>query len=318
VRNIWRVNKGLAVNRQNVGHRERMLSSSARKDAAAWVARLHSPQRSARLERAFGEWLNESPEHVSAFEEATKVWEEISGAGAQLRPAPRRLRAQAMVAACVLVAIAIVATLPGFLRGDAYQTSIGEQRVVTLSDGSRIELNTNSRVTVRYDWLGRDVKLVRGEAMFHVAKDVSRPFRVRAADRTVTALGTSFAVRTEPGDLIVTLFEGRVQVAPLKGRASRVTLAPGQRWTSRRPVATSLDQMELVSALSWVQKKAVFDDVPLSAAVAEMNRYRPDPLVIVSPELGSLPVSGIFDVDDAESFIRSVERVHGVVILTTG
>src|SRR5690606_20728867 len=97
------------------------------------------------------------------------------------------------------------------VRG-AYATRPGEQKVATLKDGSRIALNTDTRLDVRFDAGRRRIRLDRGEAMFEVAHDADRPFVVVAGDTRVQALGTVFIVRRTGDDVVVTLVKGRVAV----------------------------------------------------------------------------------------------------------
>jgi transmembrane sensor len=93
-----------------------------------------------------------------------------------------------------------------------YETGIGEQRFVKLVDGSTMELNSRSRVRIRYSSLERDVDLIEGQALFHVAKDSARPFIVHSGSILVRAVGTQFDVYRKSSGTTITVVEGLVAV----------------------------------------------------------------------------------------------------------
>jgi len=189
-------------------------------DAAAWIARLHGPNRSIQVEKGLRRWLTSHPTHAMAFEAMTAAWE-VTGRLPQ-EPLPRVsrwrrkgyrdgfIRSAAAVAAVALVVAGAVVYLR---HDDGITTSAGEQRTVTLDDGTRVFLNTQTRIVVRYDDRARRVELKSGEALFEVARKVDRPFVVKAANRQVTALGTAFIVREDGARMSVTLLEGKVAIS---------------------------------------------------------------------------------------------------------
>src|SRR5579872_6768768 len=197
-------------------------SAAACADAAAWIARLHGEDRTSSVETGFRRWLAASAEHRAAFEMANEIWlraEHLpkSPSRDELKPRhrglviPRPWAVAATVLGAVLV-IAISIAVRSFDPGLA--TRVGEQRTLTLEDGSRISLNTASRVHVHYDRAARRVDLDQGEAYFEVAKHPQWPFIVTAAGRQVVARGTVFLVRRDDASVSVTLVEGKVTVAP--------------------------------------------------------------------------------------------------------
>ncbi len=287
--------------------------ASVRAEAAAWVARLQSPERDAETERAFRLWFDSDPAHAAAFDKATAIWEAIGGAAS---PAMARRRAPVRAMAAGL-AVAMLAGAAGFalLGHPAYETRVGEQRTVRLSDGSRVVLNTGTRVVVDYSKGERRVRLVRGEAMFDVAKNPARPFIVAAEGREVRALGTSFVVRDEGRAIAVTLIEGKVAVSG-KAEAAPVVLAPGQRLraaTAAAPPRVDRPRMEVVTA--WRSGQILLDDTPLTQAVAEMNRYTPTPLSLETDRIGALRVSGIFKTGEMDAFARTVSAQYGLTVI---
>ena len=316
-------------------------------EAAVWIARLHGPDRSPQMERECREWQARSAAHRLAFERCTDTWEDVArvtlGEAFAATGAQRAQREQDMghrrlprwvlplgLAACVsLGAVALV------LWRDigVYTTGVGEQRVVVLDDGSRLSLNTHSRVRVDMDSRRRTVEVDDGEALFEVAKDPLRPFVVRAAGSEVVAHGTVFSVRlmadrAETGRALdVTLIEGQVTVQAESGKAGElapaapVEMLPGDRIRlakSPGPDAHAMqrvDRPRLEGVTAWKRNEAVFDDVVLGDAIAEMNRYDRTPVVLVgSPSLGLLRVSGTFRIGDTASFAHSVAHLHGLTL----
>ena len=295
--------------------------AAVRAEAAAWVARLQGPERDAATERAFRRWMEADPAHAAAFDRATAVWEGIGGAAIGLRAGPGARQATRMRIAASLAAVAVVAGAGawGLLRDPVYATKVGEQRVVRLADGSRVALNTNTRLVVHYTKGERDLRLVRGEAQFDVAKNPRRPFIVTAEGQQVRALGTSFVVRDEGRGVSVTLLEGKVTVTPVARKAAAaqpVYLVPGERVRVANATTTPrVDRPPLEAVTAWRSGEILLDDTPLSDAIAEMNRYSPTPLEIESADVAGLRISGIFKSGESESFARTVAAQYGLAVV---
>jgi len=275
-------------------------SRAARAEAAAWLARLHGPNRTPEVEAGFRQWLAEDPERAAAFELLTETWEK----SARLRRRPfeemaswqlpgfRISFSRAASAAAATALIAIVGTF-FYLRADGVTTRIGEQRILALEDGTRVTLNTNSQVVQRYDAQARRIELRKGEAMFEVARNSNWPFIVTAGDRQIRALGTAFIVRRELAQVAVTLVEGRVVVSPVAEdsganaqsqgsalRAQRFELNAGERITFVKSAVPKLDLPSMEKVTAWQRGQVALDDTALADAVAEMNRYSHTRLVI--------------------------------------
>lgn len=297
-------------------------------EAAVWIARLHGPERTLQMERGFRRWLAERPSHAAAFEKVSAGWE-LAG---QLPSAPfphlsrwQRagfregfIRAGAVVAAAAAVAVAGVFFYASH-RGVA--TQIGEQRTLALEDGSRIYLNTATRVAVRYDEKERRVQLETGEALFEVAKRPDRPFIVTAGNREVRALGTVFAVRRDSQQVAVVLVEGKVEVRPdtlavdLPTTPLPITLSPGQRLTFMDDAPPKLDEPSVEKVTAWRRGQIDLDEVSLAQAVAEMNRYSVVKLAIERPEAAQIAITGVFRAGDTPSFAAAVARSYGLHVI---
>jgi transmembrane sensor len=297
-------------------------------EAAAWIAVLHGPSRTSATERGFSEWLKKSDVHARAFEEATTIWEESSRLprprAAFRRRAPRAgsfaWAAVSAAAALLVVALAI------FIQWQpAVETRVGEQRVLALDDGSRIILNTDTRVTVAYSRETRRVDLAQGEALFEVAKAPERPFVVFAGDRRIVALGTAFVVRRDSKKLAVTLVEGKVRVLPRDAPAGSPpdavhtdevkVLEPGERIVFAEAQPVKLDHPQLEKLLAWQRREVALDDTALAEAVTEMNRYNRKPLEIAFADASDVRVTGLFRAGDSLSFARAVAEAYHLQVI---
>ncbi|MBL8267540.1 FecR family protein [Steroidobacter sp.] len=308
----------------------------ARAEASAWIARLHGPNRTPELEAGFQRWLGESEHNAREFEALTEVWESMPGisAGSLSHQASDEPVAEPFVprsrphVAWGLAASALIAALSFFVYNHwfagLYDTKVGEQRIVLLGDGTQISLNSGTRLRSQYDGDERGITLDRGEALFEVAHDAQRPFVVRAGAYAVTAIGTKFTVRHEQGRVAVVLVEGKVAVTSTEQAAGAAVdagvapgsdgrmLAVGQRLTLNAGAPAVLDTPDISVVTAWRRGEIVLDQTPLGDAIAELNRYTSRQLVLGSPELASLPVSGLYHTGDSERFARALAQLHGL------
>ncbi len=320
-------------------------------EAAVWIARLHGPERSIRMERECLNWQERSAAHRRAFESCTETWEDVArvtlGAayatvssqgsesdGSAKTGRPARARWPLALAAGALLSIGVVFGQLWRNLG-VHATGVGEQQLVILDDGTRMSLNTNSRVRVQIGSERRSVSIEGGEALFEVAKDSRRPFVVCAAGSEVVALGTVFSVRldTSRADLdealAVTLIEGEITLqAARAGRsdglapARPVSMQPGERVRLTRAPGSSedaavaqVDRPRIESLVAWKHSEAMFDGTPLIEAIVELNRYNRTPIVLIGgTALASLRVSGVYRTGDTAGFARDVAALHGLVV----
>ncbi|WP_425259071.1 FecR family protein [Rubrivivax sp. RP6-9] len=316
-------------------------------EAAVWVTRLHGPQRSRRMEQECLAWQQRSAAHREAFERCTDTWESVprvtlasayvaskSQTGAEDRGtwylAPVRW------ASTVAVVLAVVTGALGYQHWrdvGVYTTGVGEQQIVMLDDGTRMTLNTDTRVRVDLGSRQRAVAITSGEALFEVAKDPLRPFVVHAGGSEVVAIGTVFAVRFAGQGgagreaLAVTLIEGQVAVQAAAGTsglapARTVRLVAGDRVRlsgselGQAPSAEAeLDRPNLEQVVAWKRSEVVFDDASLPEAVAEMNRYSRTAITLLQPSsLADLRVSGLYRTGDTAGFASAVAALHGLQV----
>lgn len=302
--------------------------------AGEWLVRIESgaPGR-AELDA----WLAADPANLAAYREVTDTWDALDKTGsdpeiialrrdaldnaakqsrARRRGQTRRslpLAAAAAAALALMIGGGMSLWLATRVESHSFATATGERKTVTLSDGSKIDLDQDTALEVRYSKGARDLRLLRGQAEFDVAKDAGRPFSVSSGGRTVVATGTLFNIDLFDARLTVTLLDGRVVVTPEDGRAAglrspeAVELKPAERLVVNGGVQTVLEvNVSPDDAVAWKAGKLVFADAPLAEAVRRVNRYAKTRLSVDDPAAGALRISGVFDIGDAEAFLSGV------------
>lgn len=208
----------------------------------------------------------------------------------------------------------------------SFVTAHGEQRSWRLADGSLLRLNTDSMATVRFSKKERLVELRQGQAHFEVAHDPTHRFRVAAGEVSAIATGTQFDVYRKRTTTIVTVSEGEVAVftglPPLISRNEPSDLARHVRTGYQLRIdaehgSAQPRPIDLNQSLAWLQHKIAFEHRPLGEVADEFNRYAQIPLEIADPALRALPVSGVFETDDMESFVAFLETLEGVRVERT-
>ena len=222
------------------------------------------------------------------------------------------------IAASVILVTALTALVVWLapFHTDTYSTGIGEQRTVRLADGSTIELNALSKLHVHLSKDRRDIELTAGQALFHVAKDRSRPFIVRSGVATVRAVGTQFDVYRKLSGTTVTVLEGEVAVLPTSTAnappsadepgsraADAVLLDAGQQVTVTPRQVSKPKKADTTAATAWTQQRLIFDATPIADVADEFNRYNVKKLVIADSILGTVGVSGVYSSSDPASLI---------------
>jgi transmembrane sensor len=318
-------------------------------EAAVWVWRFDAGQLPAADRRDFDAWLRRDPRHKHAFEELGGVWDALDELAEAKReekiatftapppalPGARRARRARRMAFAAAASVAIAVAAGWWWLGDGAEaqmlsTAVGQQRSVKLADGSRVNLNTNTIVETLFVSDRREVRLLKGEAHFTVARDAERPFRVHAGNTVVQAVGTAFNVRVRAvSDVEVLVTHGRVKVTSQKPAAAAGTAEPdvpverslqaGQRLaTADDTLAVAAVSTEaLANALAWRDGAIVFDGLPLSRAIVELNRYAETRFVITDPLVGEMRVGGRFRTGDIEEFVRGLETALPVAARRT-
>ena len=287
--------------------------------AADWLVRLQAPDLDEAQAVEFDAWITRDPANARAYDATLAVMLELEAAAPQVlsdvraTPAQRRRSAPHLgwlvagaLAAAATVALAV---LPFGAIAPATQSLVtgkGEHRTVRLADGSTLELNAGSELSVTLGRHDRHVAMRQGEAVFDVAADKARPFLIVVGDRTVRVVGTRFDVRRRAGQLSVTVERGVVEVRPASDLAGKVfRLHPGQRLdTAQGASAVQLSLADPQAVESWRTGRLIYRDQPLGDVVADLNQQFQDPLVLEDPALAQVRVSGVLVLDDQAAVIR--------------
>ena len=286
-------------------------SDQVQAEAAAWLVRLQRDERPVEDVRAFQAWVAADPSHAVAFEAVNGTWDIAGGIPRDMRGQYRirsvSRRRAVLTAASAVIAVAAGATYLRLSKARAYQTEIGEQKHVTLTDGSRMFLDTSTRVNVEFDTNMRSVELQYGRANFRVVADPWRPFVVSASNSKIVAAASSLDISRDGGQVSVLVIQGAAEIHRPKFDATR--LSGGERFVAVADDEGQKDRPSLAPLLAWQTGQAMFENGRLSDAVAEMNRYSTTKLAIVGSDVGELRVSGIYSVGDNVSFATSISRL---------
>jgi transmembrane sensor len=310
--------------------------------AADWFVRLQSTEVSLEETLAWQAWLHENPANAEAFARIEEISHALRAVPAPAAAAaallardrydasipigqwkPRRVQrwpgaALGVAASCALVAL-VFASWKTPAATNAFETEIGENRSVTLDDGSIIALGGDTRVEVAMSENERAVELTRGEALFKVAKDSARPFKVRAGDATIIAVGTEFNVERDSDRAVVSVTEGRVVVKPVSGllpvsllqefkpKLRSVRVSAGQQTTAGSAGIEEPTKME-DPATGWQIGHLAFRLQPLRYVLEDVNRYAHKPIVLETESMGTLIITGTVERENIGGWVKSLEQ----------
>ena len=329
------------------------MNTQIYEEASDWLVRNREGDLDAQEKSRFDAWLRESPQHVRAYLEISTVWEDVASLDPSLNAGAEDLIARARaednivplglgeasprkrttpipgkVGLFYALAASVLLTLAGiwlYSQRDTYSTDVGEQRSIVLNDGSTIELNSRSRVRVRFSDAERDVDLIEGQALFRVAKNSLRPFIVSADGTHVRAVGTQFDVYRKISGTVVTVVEGQVAVqststlppqvtaegrGPRSGKDEAIFLAAGEQLTvsavtpAKAGTQPSPKRANVAAATAWTRRSLVFDSSPLTEVAEEFNRYNTRQLIIKDTEVADIHISGVFSSVDPALLLR--------------
>lgn len=298
-----------------------------REAAANWLERRVSGEWTEADQAALDQWLAESPSHMAAYLRVEAAWDRTYRLSVLRKRAsetaePGRawlpLFAKAAAAACALAVIGIAGAHYYWQRPQEriYQTPLGGRETIAFSDGTKIELNTNTRLRTRMTSAERTVWIEKGEAFFTVHHDAAHPFVVIAGNRRVTDIGTAFLVRRDNRHLEVAVMQGRVRFDAPSAQSASVTalLTPGDVATASAGtmVVTRRAHEALAHELGWRKGMLILDDVTLADAVAEFNRYNVHKIVIADSDAATMHIGGTFRTSDVKLFARVVQDVLGL------
>lgn len=285
-------------------------------EAADWLARLRADDRSLEDERAFRAWLMADARHAAAFEAANAMWESVGALSRDLRDGKVQLESGFSRRALLSGGVGLVVAAGGsfaFLQSaqaEVYRTEVGEQKHISLKDGTGVFLDTDTKLVVDFSDKSRKVDLRYGRANFHVAPDAKRSFSVEAAQKLVIGTRSTFDVRREGDEISVLLIHGSATVKnAVTGADAGRALSDGERLSFTSGHSPRLDKPNLLPLLAWHTGQAIFENAVLTNVVLEMNRYSTIKLEVDDTRIAAMKVSGVYRVGDNASFARSLSRL---------
>jgi transmembrane sensor len=326
---------------------EVLVEGRAAEEAAGWFARLQGDAATGEDWLAFERWLQAAPEHIRAYEQLERLWIDLEYSAvakdlggrplvAARRRSPARARAPeairrrtwfgagVTVAASLAVAIGVGVWFPGATT-QTYETPAGRTQMIALADGTHIQLNAASKITVRLDGDARRVEMADAEAVFDVAHDAKRPFLIGVGDRQVRVVGTEFNLRRRAGLMDLTVRRGIVEVRPAgapDAQPTRVTV--GQELThTAGQTASDLKASDPDQAFAWTTGQLIYRDQPLSDVAADLSRRFATPVRTADARTAALRFSGVLVTDNEADVLRRlavyapvrVERTSSEIVL---
>jgi transmembrane sensor len=280
-------------------------------EAASWLVKLQNGNRTPSEEDAFRGWLGADPMHATAFEAVSTTWDITGGLPRDLRgvkPKPvLHSRRQVMAGSAAVLGVAGSFAFWKSSQAQTYQTEVGEQKHLSLDDGTRIFLDTDTRLSVRFGGDHRTSELHYGRVNFRVSADPARPFIVNADRNKVVATPSNIDVRLDGKRLSVVLIHGSADV--IRASTQPEKLDDGDRLIVDAQGLEHRDRPALAPLVAWQTGQAIFENGRLSDAAAEMNRYSNVKLMIADPDVAGLRLSGIYVVGDNVTFANSVARL---------
>jgi len=328
-------------------------------EAAGWVIQIDDGVLALDVRKELLAWLRSSPQHIDEFLMATAAWQELDGLDIERQLDVDKLIAQAKQNVVVLEAgqdtgtsshgekaevtaqwnwpkwaaaaaffIVIGTGLAMRMQGPQpeFMTDLGQQLSFTLADGSVVQLNTQSALNTRFTEKQREITLLRGEAMFDVAKDPSRPFRVHSGSVVVEAIGTRFNVYQREDSVRVSVEEGTVSVGMRDARttpglqavrlnaveeiqlATLVLKAGEEAQAGNDGGLVRIEKPDFEKSTAWRERRLVFRSDSLETVAAEFNRYNRQIIDIQIPAQLSREITGTFDADDPEAFVAFLKK----------
>jgi transmembrane sensor len=307
-------------------------------EACAWIAQLDGGEPSNEDLDAFREWMQRSPLHREEIKRLSALWGDLNILTelAVPRRKPSRilsyffnLRAAAAVVAVLMSAYMLWPRghAPAGVEWPLYATAIGERKPLTFSDGSKVLLNTESRIQVEYTAQKRVVRLLQGEAYFEVAHNPVRPFLVYAGVNVVRAVGTAFSVHVQRRDVSVVVTQGAVELSSMPDAVSSARVSTSSRHTVKLvairagqgatvdehvEAIETIEPAEVTRKLSWREGVLSFSGEPLEQVVEEVSRYTSVSIVISDPRIRNVAIGGYFKAGETEAMFEALETSFGV------
>ncbi|WIO75129.1 FecR domain-containing protein [Porticoccaceae bacterium LTM1] len=323
---------------------------TSREIAADFVAKLYLEGLTVTELERLDSWLAEGGSNPEEYRLALETWELVGqcspkdelpvsrGVSVPTKPGSKGLLRGMSWAAAILMVIVFGGMLwpeqkVNVPSSVTYTTLTGERSTYDLPDGSKVQLNTNSRIRVTFDASRRRVDLLYGQAFFDVVADATSPFQVGLGSKRITVLGTKFDVYRRPFSVTVGVVDGEIALHSV----SVATFSDGELHTARAGEILNEENLRIKAGLLvelndgggmqatslgeggtyplWREGLVKFRNTELSEMVRELNRYSRKKILIEDSRIMSLRISAVFPVDDIHSIIESLEKMFGITVV---
>lgn len=289
-------------------------------EAAEWIERLSDGELNTLCQKRFVKWLEADSRHSQVLESMLHTWQDpaLEQAFKQLkqqqkRPARKAFQWGVSVATACALVVAITVMLPGRFSETPQPTVFTAQSPTEnthqLSDGSALQLQVSSEVTVNYSEQQRNLSIESGQAYFSVAKDKKRPFVVSVGDASVTAVGTEFNIDRGTAQIDVTVYEGIVEVQAEQENFP-VLLKAGEKIRLNRGRFGTVQKVDVNNLIDWRSGWIEISNENLNYLIERLNRHSSTPIVLADADLGSREVAGRFRLNDTEQTLRLLSQMY--------
>jgi transmembrane sensor len=305
--------------------------------ASVWYSRLNGDSQAESVWEDFAAWLAADDANRAAFDHVEALYAELDDLAPELAAIDRAqmpdvsnvialharqarrpsIRIWLGAAGAVAASLALLAIVRVAQVGDdttRYATKMGESRSVSLTDGTTIQMNTASTLTVAFNGRERRVTLEQGEALFRIGPDNSRPFLVSVGGREVRDIGTVFNILRDHGRTVVTVESGKVMISSPGAVTPEVQLAAGEQLAAQDGDGQVLNHVDAAQATSWRDGYLTYKEAPLSVVVADLNRYFPGRIVLADKNTSVHRFSGVLKVDDEDAVLNRLTQLLPLVV----
>ena len=306
-------------------------NTKALHDATNWYVQLTSGSATEQDRQAWKEWLNADPANKLAWQQVEEVTNCFMGLNTKTSMAVLNRRYVATPAINgrrqfvknlgLLFAVSSAGWLtykekPWYHFMADYSTAKGEVQKFRLDDGSRLVLNTDTKVSIHFDEQIRSVRLLQGEVYVETAQEtnpVYRPFIVQTMHGTVSALGTRFSTRIYKNRSCVNVFEDAVEVRPIDGLGDKVVVNAGEEVKFTSMLFQQKMLFDMSAADAWTKGFIIVDNMPLAKVIDQLSRYRHG-VVRCDPAIADLEISGAFPITDVDAALLSIAKTLSIRI----
>ncbi|HHR5847756.1 TPA: FecR family protein [Providencia alcalifaciens] len=295
-------------------------------EAALWFTRMHSQQLSDQQSQAFKVWLRASKAHADAYEAMASIWQDIEKVP---RPAPTKTTTSTfrlssfwkplghVVAACFIAVVLFLpySQLPSMLLNNMTLVSTDSTKEMTLSDGSVLFLNRDTRIRVAYETPIRQLYLDHGSAYFKVKSNPYRPFVINVDQRRIQVVGTEFEVNKKGEQVAVNVSQGIVSFQSLKDQKPVLLLAGQGALSSSINSKIALNSVTPQDVARWRFGELTFVDKPLSEVLSELKTYSNFQVELSPSSLANQKISGRINLQQPDAFFQALPALLPVQVV---